>query len=600
MPPKDISINYTNNKGLQLALRVGITGHRSLSADQAAEIRVRVREVLSTIGDAASKVTQDPKSGHASKSPLLRIISPIAEGADRLVAQEGLSAGYQLQCPLPFLREEYDHDFKSEDSKQEFNDLLSKATAVFELDGDRANESLAYQTVGRVMLAQSDLVIAIWDGKPANGQGGTAQIVAEAASQEIPIIWLQPDKQGVIRLRLRVGEAKDCIVEHDSWAARLSEVLNRLLRLPEEKHRTHAGAIACTSQLDFAACLTKSWPERSLLGYVWRYFVKAVAYPPPPSPVATTEGGSAPHVSAQSETPFKKYYDQTDRPANYFAGLYRGAFLLNYLLGALAVVIALMVVVIPAWQAVWIGLELVTIATIVTLIVLANRGRWHQKSIDCRYYAEQLRQMRYLWPLARVTPSSRPPAHQAFGDPRSTPMNWRFRAALRLEGMPSARVTPEYAANCLDIVFTQWIGGPDGQVAYHRSTARQLARVNLRLHAAARAMFILTAAACIGHLVIHEEHIAAILTLLSAALPATAAAAHAISEQGEFRRLAERSASMAEGLGQSEKALRALRDSGRAYTTADVYRVVAPAAAAMMDEVTDWRILYGKPPIEPA
>ena len=68
---------------------------------------------------------------------MLRVISPLAEGADRLVAKEAIALGFELQCPLPFTREEYQRDFESAQSRQEFCALIALATAVLELDGSR-------------------------------------------------------------------------------------------------------------------------------------------------------------------------------------------------------------------------------------------------------------------------------------------------------------------------------------------------------------------------------------------------------------------------------------------------------------------------------
>ncbi|MEI9967291.1 MAG: hypothetical protein WDM87_01165 [Terracidiphilus sp.] len=54
---------------------------------------------------------------------------------------------------------------------------------------------VAYERVGRLVLEQSDFLIAIWNGEPAAGRGGTAQIVEEALEQNIPVIWLHGSLQ---------------------------------------------------------------------------------------------------------------------------------------------------------------------------------------------------------------------------------------------------------------------------------------------------------------------------------------------------------------------------------------------------------------------
>lgn len=578
---------------LRLSVRVGVTGHRAWTGDSD-EIAQRVGAVLRAIAEVASAVSRDPSAGYASAPPVLRVISPIAEGADRLVAREGIARGYELQCPLPFFREEYEKDFSTDASRAEFQQLLSHANAVFELDCDRAEGSHPYQTVGRIMLAQCDLLIAIWDGLPPKGTGGTSQMVAEAAEQEIPIIWINPATPGVIQLRLCVGDVRDTVIEHDQWQPRLAAAMNRLLRVPLEQEHGHEGMTSCTPHGEFQKCLVRDWPSTSILGRIWRGFVTVASFPP-------RRGGrrSTPPPSSLPD-PFANEHARADATSSYFAGLYRGSFVTNYILGTFAVLLALLVVVAPHGHHIWPWFELATIGIIVLVIRAANAWCWHQKSIDCRYYAEQLRLMRYLWPLARVTPASRPPAHHSFGDPRVTCMNWRFRAVLRNIGMASARVTPEYRAACLALVRDRWIGGSEGQIAYHHSTALRLSRMDHRLHLLARWLFRLTAAACAAHLLWEQKPVSEWLTLLTGFLPAAAASAHGISSQGEFRRLAERSKAMAIDLVHARRALQRLSWAPNGFTATDLYRTVSTAAAAMIDEVTDWRILYRKPPIDPA
>ena len=47
-----------------------------------------------------------------------------------------------------------------------------------------------YVAAGQYMLAHCDLLIALWDGKPARGAGGTADVVAQARQLCLPIAWI--------------------------------------------------------------------------------------------------------------------------------------------------------------------------------------------------------------------------------------------------------------------------------------------------------------------------------------------------------------------------------------------------------------------------
>jgi len=89
-------------------LRVGVTGHRpdDLAHADAVALRARIREVLERLGAEAITVAEaDAGVEFGADPPELRLISPLAEGADRIVAQEALDAGYSVHAPLPFPRE---------------------------------------------------------------------------------------------------------------------------------------------------------------------------------------------------------------------------------------------------------------------------------------------------------------------------------------------------------------------------------------------------------------------------------------------------------------------------------------------------------------
>ncbi len=53
--------------------------------------------------------------------------------------------------------------------------------------GSRADESGAYLEAGRVVLNQSDLLIAVWDGQRLGKKGGTEDTLAEAVSRGVKV-----------------------------------------------------------------------------------------------------------------------------------------------------------------------------------------------------------------------------------------------------------------------------------------------------------------------------------------------------------------------------------------------------------------------------
>ena len=152
---------------------VGVTGHRFLIFENG--LVEAIKAFFDTILD------------HNSFHEPLVIISPLAEGADRLVARVALEQ-YQakLWVPLPMPMKAYMEDFCCEDSKAEFMQLIEQASKVTVMPkAQDRNDS--YHQAGMLMLRHCKVLIALWDGKDARGHGGTANIVQTALSMNKPI-----------------------------------------------------------------------------------------------------------------------------------------------------------------------------------------------------------------------------------------------------------------------------------------------------------------------------------------------------------------------------------------------------------------------------
>lgn len=177
----------------QFILQVGVTGHRpnKLFDASSEQLQSLIGQILEAIVQEAKHLQKVLTNLFLTSPPVFRLISPLAEGADRMVAREALDKGYTLQCPLPFPRDEYEKDFDSPESRTEFRCLLGRAETVFELDGKREHAERAYLAAGRAVLGQSDVLIALWDGKRSLEKiGGTGQIVREAYNRGIPVLWI--------------------------------------------------------------------------------------------------------------------------------------------------------------------------------------------------------------------------------------------------------------------------------------------------------------------------------------------------------------------------------------------------------------------------
>ena len=154
-------------------------------------MRAHVDRILAAIAATARK---------ADSATELVIVSSLAEGSDRIVAEAGLAAGFALQAILPFAKAEYERDFETEMSRREFDALHARAGDVFELDGAADQRPRAYEAAGLFMLANIDVLIAIWDGAVAAGVGGTAQIVERAVADGIAVVWIEPTHPNAMQI----------------------------------------------------------------------------------------------------------------------------------------------------------------------------------------------------------------------------------------------------------------------------------------------------------------------------------------------------------------------------------------------------------------
>lgn len=165
---------------IPFTFRIGVTGHRDLADPDA--LRAPVREALSRLTELAHVA---PETG----LPLV-LVSALAEGADRLVAEEAL-ADYdaRLEVALPLAADDYAKDFKTEVSKQEFRSLLDRASDTWQAPAGLSREE-AYERAGRYVVDRCDAIVVLWDGEGSRGRGGTAEIVGYAQEQGVPIAWV--------------------------------------------------------------------------------------------------------------------------------------------------------------------------------------------------------------------------------------------------------------------------------------------------------------------------------------------------------------------------------------------------------------------------
>lgn len=152
---------------------VGITGHRKL--DDPAWVKAELAKLLATL----------PR-------PLVGV-SSLAVGADQLFAQAVLECDADLWVILPFARYSATLDT---DQRDTYLRLLVSAVSS-EVLADRESKDDAYLAAGKRIVDSSELMIAVWDGLPARGKGGTADIVAYATMNRRRLIHANPISRSV-------------------------------------------------------------------------------------------------------------------------------------------------------------------------------------------------------------------------------------------------------------------------------------------------------------------------------------------------------------------------------------------------------------------
>ncbi|MFJ3983991.1 hypothetical protein [Streptomyces fungicidicus] len=153
-------------------MRVGITGHRGLGADVEGRVRSMLDEAVSAC-DAAELVG----------------VSCIADGPDVWFAEAVVRHGGRLEVVIPAA------GYRAalpEWHRATYDALLGQASEVHETGMDEST-SEAHMAGSEILVGLSDTLLAVWDGKPARGFGGTADVVAYAERNGTPVQVLWPE-----------------------------------------------------------------------------------------------------------------------------------------------------------------------------------------------------------------------------------------------------------------------------------------------------------------------------------------------------------------------------------------------------------------------
>lgn len=630
-------------------LSLGVTGHRpdnpAFAANDAA-----IAASLHAICDAADAAVASDTSAMAST----RLHSLLAFGADIMAVEQAQARGWDVVAPLPFglaltvainchpasaadaraliagdqpaagdIAERAAHLHAVAASVQRF-ELAEQDAAVADLflatldtpDDRRAAAAFAAvasdrsAAAGRLVIEQSDVLIAIWDGVTPGAAGGTRHTMAVALDAGIPVLRIDAADPSRILL-LHAPEDIECpgdALSPDALAAFLRSIVSppgsdrndRAIAFhteqwhPKSARRFHAyrrvEALFGRSGLSRFASLSETYeaPEGFASGTGAPLMATAHALPGGDSDFAGQIGGDV-----------MRRFAWADGLSTYLSDAYRGGMVTNFLLSVMAIIagVAYLPFASIDWKWPFALTELLLLLAIVAITATGRKRRWHGRWFETRRVAEYLRHAPILLLLGVARPAGR--------WPRGSDTQWPeqySRDALRAMGLPAIIVTQAYLREGLERLLGSYVSA---QRAYHHAKAQRLTSVHHHLDKASERLFILALGSVATYLALlgagamgwmapiwaHDGSKA--FTFLGIILPALGGAFAGIRYFGDFERFAAISEVTAGKLETLETRINALLASP---CTDLRYAQVAALAHAMDDvviaEIESWQAVF--------
>ena len=582
---------------IPFVLSVGVTGHRAevLAEGDVGRIRERVRETLLLIREAGEALLEKEHDCFAPAPVQLRFVSPIADGADQIAAELALELGWELQAILPFSREVYRSSLANDGAREQFDALVERAASLLELPGDPDDALDAYIMTGRATVAHCDALIAVWDGKPPRGRGGTGEVVQLALTRGTAIIHVPLIADQQSRVLWAAFDPTVVTVADDPGVARpldrhdVDSLLTGLLMPPIDKQ-----------EQDFL----KRFARERLRQYRARIeypLLLAAAGVKRFRPQAYTDS----YYAAQIRDEWQRYragcaeahnlmapiglleeaYSWADRLATHFAQTYRSGHIFNFVLGGVAVCLGL-----SAFMAPHLKLEEALLEMLITMAIILNahigtKQEWHRRWLDYRQLAERLRPMRTLKLLGIAAPD--PPGTDTNPIP-SRWIEWYAGGIWRAMGSPSGTIDRDCAARLASAIADHEV---EPQVSYHERHAEQIEKLDHRLEQVGMTLFFATLVASLATIIAYSLNLPYVnvygnwFTLISAGFPALGTAIFGIRFQADFGGDAVRSMATSNTLRQIDEEMRKDVTLSRAADLAE------QAGRIMLSDLDEWQLV---------
>ena len=533
---------------------MGVTGHRTIKEPELISQKIqeilhdRVWELFDQLGNAKESGTQ----------LAFTILSPLAEGADRLAAAEILKiADSELEAVLPMARDEYVRDFATAGSRAEFHDLLGRASRTIVL-GEAAPDialdevrNKAYEAVGRHVVDHCDLLIAVWDGKPARGRGGTAEIVAYARQQNRPLAIVPTDGDGDIRC--------------EKWSGISGRSFSRTAMFN-----------------DFQV------PDRIFQAYLHNMHETLFANPEGEA----IEAG----LKEKIRETILPWYVRASLIAKKNQKLYLNTGLLVYLLSPLAVAAVATGILVPGFAFAAFACELLALSVIFTALRLADGREVHKKWIEARFLTERLRSAVFM-----LACGARPSVFAAAPAVKAILGSGEWTTRLFAEIMArTGKIEPGTASRAtagIAFVRRHWL---HDQVRFHQGKAARASLASRRLEKAGWAVFVAAILAAAWHILSmalgHPGFLALLekpVIFLAVVLPGLGAAIGGIRGHREHSRLAKKSQFMQAALQELESRF------ASAHGATELQALLRETEQLLLQETQEWLVLMKFARVEP-
>ncbi|MGN6058246.1 MAG: hypothetical protein ACTHOI_06645 [Sphingomicrobium sp.] len=582
---------------LPFVLSVGVTGHRaeSLPPEAIEPLRDRIRDVLLLIADAGQALLLREQECYAHLPPRLRFVSPIADGADQIAAEVALELGWELQVVLPFNRGEYRASLANHGARERFDALLERAGCVLELPGHGETQADAYVMTGRATVAHCDLLIAVWDGLPPRGRGGTGEVVQLAITRGTAVIHLPLEQQTPARVVWSAFDPTVVTLADEPSAERpldrvaVDAMLQGLLMPPPDAQEqdflrrfARERLRPVRARIEYPLLLAAAGVNRfgakdfankhceAQIRDEWRRYKQGCA--------------EALQISAPMDL-LEQAYSWADRLATHFAQTYRSGHIFNFVLGGVAVCLGLAAFITPHMKLEEAALEMLITIAIILNASIGSRQEWHRRWLDYRQLAERLRPMRSLKLLGIAAPD--PPGTATNPVPRRW-LDWYASGIWRAIGCPAGNIDA-FRAACLAKAIAQFEVRP--QVGYHERHSRQIEMLDRRLEWIGTVLFgatLLVSTLTLIGLAIGSGYVNRYgnwFTLVSAGFPALGTAVFGIRFQADFGGDALRSLATADTLRHIEEEL------NRDATLSRAADLTEQAGRIMLADLDEWRLV---------